>query len=36
MVMIKFYSNETVGERGYSMTSMSTYETNLRETLGEF
>ena len=37
MKVIEFYSNETVEMGGgYSVTSMSTYGTNLRETLGEF
>ena len=37
MKVIEFYSNETVGMGGgYSVTSMSTYGTNLKETLGEF
>ena len=37
MKVIEFYSNETVEMGGgYSVTSMSTYGTNLKETLGEF
>ena len=35
-VLFKRDSRGRGGGRGYSVTSMSTYETNLRETLGEF